>query len=168
MAIAAEKRRHEAGYRFGTRNPAREPQRVPLAKQTKPVPERPRRDEMDIKTEFMRLIDEAAPHFSAQRKAELVAYFVAATDPRKPMPWAMKPQSWSVVQYIRSEYRDKGLIEAGITAADVGKYDPDFAKIYRAHYARERLPQDCHFAKGSKWEPADRRVARGRLLGISL
>jgi hypothetical protein len=125
----------------------------------------PYTDHMKKRTAFAKLIARTAPHLSQERQAELTELFTAATDPHKPLLWAMKPESESFETFIRREYLDRGIIGSGVTASDVGRYDEKFEKVYRSQLALGRVPKDCQFAKAGKVPIEKRRELSERLLG---
>ena len=129
------------------------------------VQKTPYTDNMNLRQSILQVLEQQAPHVSAARRSAVADWVAAACDPDRPMKWALKPEGESFETYLAREYRDRGYVAAGLTAADVSRYDKQFSEIYRTNAKRGNVPDDCRLAKGdaSPSVSEERRAAIARL-----
>lgn len=67
--------------------------------------------------------------------------------PTKPLPYSERPPGMKFEDFMRQEYRDKGLLTETFTLKSLRKIDLGLARVYYKQLARADIPDDIAIAK---------------------
>lgn len=67
--------------------------------------------------------------------------------PSVPVLWANKPSVITFDEFMRWEYRDKGLLTPNFTMKDLRRIDPALAQVYYKQGQRGEIPEDIRIEK---------------------
>ena len=95
----------------------------------------------DKKTLVKAFLDEAAPHLTSARRAELVELFSAAIDPDTPLPYRLRPAGEDFVTWWAREYGDRGLISK-MSYSELERRDPQAARGYLVARDKPDFPKN--------------------------
>lgn len=101
---------------------------------------------MDKKVAIEEFLADIAPHLSVERRRELVAAFLEATDPSKPMLYKNRPAGEDFLVFWKREYGDRGLIPQ-LSQRLLDQQDPAAGARYKRLLNLDGIPPDLRMKK---------------------
>lgn len=116
----------------------------------------------NISEQRLHAIIEECFRIEADSKAMHAFLTSSRAQPDTPLLYSERPPGMKFEDFLRHEYRDKGLLTESFTLKDLRRIDPKLAAVYYQHLRRSDLPDDITIKKSRTQLNARERVALKR------